>query len=166
MKHFKIYFAILFFCILTGSKCELIAQTKSTLLVGESLSMNDFANGLTSENGKYRFSTNTKVLTITNTENNKQAELPNTNSGAKFITEIKVTEGVVTIMTIEIKDPVNAPNDMGPKEVLAKWGDETKGTKNTKLVMQDDGHLILYAGNAQGGKGDVLWDSGIPYNIR
>jgi hypothetical protein len=166
MKHLKIYLAVFILSFLTASECKLMAQTKSTLVVGESLSMNDFANGLTSENGKYRFSTNTKVLTITNTENNKQAELPNTNSGAKFITEIKVTEGVVTIMTIEIKDPVNAPNDMGPKEVLAKWGDETKGTKNTKLVMQDDGHLILYAGNAQGGKGDVLWDSGIPYNIR
>jgi len=143
-----------------------MAQTKSTLVVGESLGVNDFANGLTSENGKYRFSSNTKALTITNTENNKHVELLNTNSGAKFITEIKVTEGVVTIFTVEIKDPVNAPNEMGPKEILAKWGDETKGSKNTKLVMQDDGHLILYAGNAQGGKGDVLWDSGIPYNIR
>jgi hypothetical protein len=166
MKLLKIYLAVLILSILTAPECKLMAQTKSTLLVGESLGMNDFANGLTSENGKYKFTSNTKILTITNTENGKQIELPNVNALHKFITEIKVTEGIVTISTVEIKDPVNQPNEIGPKEVLAKWGDENKGSKNTKLIMQDDGHLILYAGNAQGGNGDVLWDFVIPYTIR
>jgi hypothetical protein len=129
------------------------------------LGPNDFANGLlTSENGKFKLSTNTQLLFILNTQNNKNIEILNTNSSQKFITEIKVTKGVVTITSTEMKDPLS--NDPGIKEVLAKWGDESKGTVNTKLVMQNNGILTLYAGDSQGGEGMVLWSFEVPDGIR
>ena len=153
MKFVKIYSAVLFFYFLTGSNLMLIAQ-KSTLFVGESLILPDIStNGLKSQNGKYMFNSSLGDLAISNLHNSKHHVIF-TKALGLIIKEIKVTEGTVTLTSFIYPVP---GEPAGPDQIEVIWGDKSKGGKYTRLVMQDDGALVLYSGTAQGGNGDVIW---------
>ena len=156
MKFVKIYFAVVFFCFLTGSNLNLVAQSQSTLSFGQSSTIpvaglvNDI---LYSKNGKYTFFSKENSLIIYNLQSTKYKEIFELQKGYKM-TRIRVTEGTVILTSIPDPNGINA-ND--PTKHDAIWGDKSKGGKYTKLVMEDDGSLVLYNGTAQGENGDVIW---------
>jgi hypothetical protein len=157
MKHLKIAFAIMFFCLLEGFNTNLIAQytgLPNKIKVGDNGIEMEYKNGykLSSSNEKYLVEVNQWGLTISSAIYSKDAP--------PSITErfnIKFPESAESVRVLNNGNLValNKNND-----IIWQTGTAGRGGSGTHLQIQNDGNLVLYNGTWYGGDGDALWATG------
>jgi hypothetical protein len=145
MKHLKIAFAIVFFCLMGGFNSELMAQEF-------------LGNKLTTTNGSLR--------------NNKGNYLSSTGAKFEFYLDDKFmcikTEAGVEVWRLEFPKSVfflrinngNLEARDHDDKIVWQTGTTGRGGDGTHLQLQNDGNLVLYNGTWYGGDGDALWATG------
>jgi hypothetical protein len=140
MKHLKIAFAIVFFCLMGGANVELMAQ--DTFPVGI-YSLDDRGTSITYVD--YTFVINNTKMKVLN--NKTSVEVWSQTFDIK-VDEFRITDNGSFLVKGDFNKTI--------------WESKTEGRAGggTKLKIQADGNLVLYGGRWYGGDGNALWATG------
>ncbi|MEY4504575.1 MAG: hypothetical protein RL154_871 [Pseudomonadota bacterium] len=148
MKHLKIAFAIVFFCLMGGANAELMAQKSKYKIVVGVYSLENTNCSIKSFNGTYTFEISSKKMSIM--DNSKQIE----------VWSVQYADTPACSFTIQSNGSFHLTQCGEGNELVWKSGTESRGGMTTNLQMQSDGNLELYDSQNSRYGTKVIWASG------
>jgi hypothetical protein len=142
MKHLKIAFAIVFFCLMGSINSNLLAQSNKLQVKDGEVKCKSFT--LRSNSGEYKLEVEYTYMRILSASGGEVW---------RFVFPDYAS-------TMRVLDNGNFVLYNVRNEIVWQTDTAERGGSGTHLQIQNDGNLVLYNGSWYGGDGDALWATG------